>query len=159
MWRTIIAIVCGILLVGGFWWRHQPSHPAPVNASLYETDVTEGLVRGILSEFQPPLPAICFLAFGDGSTPPSRTFISRFARSRPAVRSCGSAVGPPTGQYFDTSTGKPGLLVHIISLKESTPGTFHVIVRFSNLPAGHDRFTYRISNTAGEWKILDRKPL
>ena len=158
MWRAIVATVLVLTLAGGFWWRHHVALPAPVDASIYETDMTENLVRGIIGGFKPPLPSVCFLAFGEGSEPPSRAFIARFAGSLPEVRSCGSAVGSPTGRYYETSTGKPGLVVHIISFKESTPGTFHVLVSFSNLPSGRDRFAYRISNIAGEWKIQGHQP-
>jgi hypothetical protein len=63
-----------------------------------------------------------------------------------------------TGKYFETATGKPGLVVRIIRFKEIIPGTFDVLVGCSNLPPGHDRFTCRISNQAGEWVIKSRKP-
>jgi hypothetical protein len=158
MRRAVIVIVLGLALAGGFRWWHAPAHPPPVNASLYETDMTKGLVRDVLAELKPPLPPVCFLAFGDGTTPPSPEFIQRFADRQPAVRSCGAAVAPPIGRYFELTTGRPGLVVHIIRFKEIIPGTFDVDVSFSNLPAGHDRFTYRVSNLAGEWKIKGRKP-
>jgi hypothetical protein len=158
MRRSAITIFLVLALAGGFVWLHHPAHPAPVNASLYEMDMTEGLVRGILTELKPPVPSICFLAFGDGFTSPSPAFIARFAGSQPAVRSCGSAVSPPGGMFFEMSTGKPGLVVHILSFKELIPGTFDALVAFSNLPAGHNRFTYRVSNRNSEWKIESRKP-
>jgi hypothetical protein len=63
-----------------------------------------------------------------------------------------------TGKYFETATGRPGLVIRIIRFKEIIPGTFDVLVGFSNLPPGHDRFTCRISNLAGEWVIKSRKP-
>jgi hypothetical protein len=50
------------------------------------------------------------------------------------------------------------VLPPIISFKELIPGTFDALVAFSNLPSGHDRFTYRVSNRGGEWKIESRKP-
>ena len=155
---VIIVIGLGLILGGAFWWRHHSAHPAPVNASIYETDMTEGLVREILTEFKPPLPTICFLAFGDGTTSPSREFIARFAGSQPAVRACGSAMSPPIGKFFETSTGKPGLVVHIVQFKELIPGTFDVEVTFSNLPPGHDRFTYRVTGLGGEWRVKSREP-
>jgi hypothetical protein len=157
--RLVIIIGLGLALFGGIWWRHAHSaHPAPVNASIYETDMIEGLVREILTEFKPPLPTICFLAFGDGTTSPSAEFIARFAGSQPALRRCGSAVSPPNGGFFETSTGRPGLVVHIIRFKEFIPGTFDVAVSFSNLPPGHDRFTYRVTQIGGEWQVNSRKP-
>jgi hypothetical protein len=157
--RTVIIVVgLGLALLGGLWWRHHPAHPAPVNASIYETDMMESLVREILTEFKPPLPSICFLAFGDGTTSPSPEFIERFAGSQPAVRRCGSAVSPPVGRFFETSTGKPGLVVHIIRFKKYIPGTFDVEVSFSNLPPSHDRFTYRVTQIGGEWQVKSRKP-
>jgi hypothetical protein len=45
-----------------------------------------------------------------------------------------------------------------VRLTEYIPGTFDVLVAFSNLPSGHDRFVYRVSNVAGGWKIESRKP-
>jgi len=157
MRRILIAIFLVAAVAGGWWWWRPPRHPV-VDASLYETDMTENLVRIILTQMKPPVPAVCFLAFGDGGTPPSHEFIARFAGSQPAVRSCGSAASPATGQFFETSTGRPGLVVHIIQFKESEPGTFEVLVSFSNLPPGHDRFTYRLYNAAGDWILRSRKP-
>ena len=120
--------------------------------------MTEGLVREILTELQPNAPSVCFLAFGEGGTPPSSEFLARFAGSQPAVRSYGSAASPPIAKFFEVSTGKSGLVVHIIHFQEFVPGTFDVLVAFSNLPAGHDRFTYRLSNIAGDWKVKSRSP-
>jgi hypothetical protein len=158
--RTVLIVIgLGLVLAGGLWWRHShPAHAAPVNASIYETDMVASLVRNILGEFKPPLPSVCFLAFGDGTTPPSEEFIARFADSQPAVQSCGSAASPPVGQSFETSTGRPGLVVHVVRFKEFTPGTFDVEVSFSNLPAGHDRFTYRLVHLGGEWQVKSRQP-
>lgn len=158
MRRLFIVLMVGLALAGGAWWLHRPAYPAPVNASRYENGMVEGLVRGILPELATNRMPVVFLAFGDGTTPPSQAFIARFAGSRPEVRSCGSSVNPPTGQYFEVSTGKPGMLVHVIRFKQIIPGAFDVIVRFSNLPAGHDQFAYRISDLTGQWTIESRKP-
>jgi len=157
--RTAIVFGLVLALLGGLWWRHaHPAHPPRVNASIYETDMMEGLVREILTEFQPPLPSVCFLAFGDGTTSPSAEFIARFAGSQPAVRRCGSAVSPPVGKFFEISTGRPGLVVHIVRFKEFLPGAFDVEVAFSNLPSGHDRFIYRVIRIGAEWQVKGRKP-
>jgi hypothetical protein len=158
MRRALIVIGLGLALIAGLWWTfRRPAHPPPVNASIYETDMIESLVRGVLAEFKPPLPAVCFLAFGDGTTSPSVSFISRFSGSLPEVRGCESAASPPVGNYFETSTGKPGLVMHIVQFKEYVPGTFDVEVSLSNLPPGHDHFTYRLIRSEGEWRIESRK--
>ena len=157
MRRVIIAVGLGLALAGSFWWLRPPAPPPRVNASLYETDMTEGLVRGILSELKPPVPPVCFLAFGEGFTPPSQTFIARFAGNRPPVRSCVFAASA-LGKNFEVSTGRPGLMVHVIRCKKIIPGTFDVVVALSNLPPGHDHFIYRVSNATGEWKIQSRQP-
>lgn len=157
MRRIVIFVGLGLLLAGGVWWWRHPSHPAPVKASIYETDMVEGLVRGLLAEMKPPTPSVCFLAFGDGTTAPSQEFIARFAGSRSAVRSCSSAAMPPVGRQFEISTGQSGLIIHIVQFKQIIPTTYDVLVSFSNLPDGQNRFTYRIVNMGRKWKITGRK--
>jgi hypothetical protein len=154
MRRFVIVIVCGLLAAGAvFYWLHRPTHPATVNARLYENDMVEGLVRRLLTRLNPPLPAVCFLAFGDGTMPPGPGFIARFAGCSPVVRSCGSASMPPINQFFDTRTGRPGLIIHIVHFKEIKPGIFEVQVSFSNLPPGHDEFIYHVTELSGDWII------
>ena len=121
--------------------------------------MVEALVRGILRELTPPFPPVCFLAFGDGTTPPSRAFIARFADSQPEVHACDSAVSPPIGKYFEVTTGQPGLIVHIVKLIEPSPSHCGVVVAFSNLAPRHDHFIYRMScEPGGDWIIQSRKP-
>jgi len=157
MRRAIVFIIAVLLLAGGLWWWLCPSHPAPVETSIYETDMVEGVVRELLAELKPPVPSVCFLAFGDGTTTPSPAFVSRFVGSSPAVRGCGSAAMPPVGNQFEISTGRPGLIIHVVEFKEITPTAFDVLIRFSNLPEGQNRFTYRVGKISGEWKIHGRK--
>jgi hypothetical protein len=158
MWRRIALLGLGLALAAGFWWRQHPAHPAPVKASLYETEMAEMLVKNILTGLKPPVPPVCFLAFGEGTTPPSPAFIARFAGSQPAVISCGSAASPPIGRYFETSTGRQGLVIHIVNFKQPAPGTFEVEVRFSNLPSGHDRLIYRVVRDDGGWVVKSSHP-
>lgn len=154
-----IALVLAVVaMAGGFWCSQQQRTPSRVNGSAYESEMIEGLVRGLLQELGPQAPPVCFLAFGEGATTPSPGFVARFAGTRPAIKSVGSAVSPPIGKFFDKSSGRPGLIIHIVSFKEYIPGTFDVLVAFSNLPSGHDRFIYRLSSLTGEWKIKSRQP-
>ncbi len=157
MRRAAFFITLLLLVAGGIWWCQRPTHPPVVKRSLYENDMVENLVRGLLTELKPPVEPVCFLAFGDGTTSPSRAFTARFAGTYPEVLGCGSAAMPPGCQQFETSSGRPGLTIHIIQFKEFTPGTFDVLVSFSNLPDGKNRFTYRITKLGGEWKIRRRK--
>jgi hypothetical protein len=152
----LIFIGLGLCLAGGLWWWHRPAHPKPVNASIYETDMVADLVRELLTELPAPVPAVCFLAFGVGETPPSQRFIARFTGSHPTVRGCDSAVMPPVNKRFEISTGKPGLMIHVVQFKQIISGTFDVLVSFSHLPEGRNRFTYRVSNASGAWKIKSR---
>lgn len=157
MRRAAPFITLLLLVAGGIWWWQRPTHPPIVKRSLYETDMVENLVRGMLTELKPPVEPVCFLAFGDGTTSPSRAFTARFAGTHPEVLGCGAAAMPPGGRQFETSSGRPGLTIHIIKFKEITPGMFDVLVGFSNLPDGHNRFTYRIAKLGGEWEIRSRK--
>ena len=103
--RTVLIVIgLGLVLTGGLWWRHShPAHAAPVNASIYETDMVASLVRNILAEFKPPLPSVCFLAFGDGTTRPARSL----SRVLPiASRRCRAAV-PPRRRRSDNRLRPP----------------------------------------------------
>jgi hypothetical protein len=153
----LTAVVVGAL-GGGFWWWRHSQFPARVNGAAFETDMTAGLVRGVLHELGTGGPPVCFLAFGEGRTPPSPSFIARFAKTYPELRSSGSSVSPPNGKFFEVSNGKPGLIVRVISFREITPSVFEAVVAFSNLPAGRDRFVYRVAKQGGEWVVLNRKP-
>ena len=154
----ILALVL-VLAGGGFWWRQHSKHPPPVNASEFESDMTEGLLRNVLREFNAAETSVCFVAFGEGRTPPHRAFIARLADCTPEVQSCGVAESPPIiEKYFDKSTGRPGVIIHIVKFRQIIPGLFDVVVAFSNLPPGHDRFTYRIAQVGGEWLVRSRKP-
>ncbi|MFZ1073382.1 MAG: hypothetical protein WAO21_08085 [Verrucomicrobiia bacterium] len=152
----ILTLILGIIAVGVVWRVHRASSPQQVDAAEFESDMTEALLRGILPELQDA--PVCFVAFGEGKTAPSWPFIARFAGSHPSVESFKSSVHPPGGKVFEISTGRTGVIVQIISLKEYVPGTFDVLVAFSNLPSGRDRFVYRISGTGGDWTIKSRKP-
>lgn len=156
--KLILLLGVAAVLGGGFWWWRHPRISPRVNASEYENEMTAGLVRGVLSELGTSGPPVCFLAFGEGRTPPSASFIAQFASSHPEVRSSGSSVSPPVGKHLEVSSGRPGLIVRIISFREITPSVSEAIVAFSNLPAGHDRFIYRIAKEGGEWIVQSRKP-
>jgi hypothetical protein len=113
------------------------------------------IVGGIFPELQNA--SVCFVAFGEDKTAPSGAFVARFAGSYPSVESFKSSARPPGGKILEVSTGKAGVIVQIISFKEFIPGTFDILVAFSNLPSGHDRFVYRVSNATGGWDIKNRK--
>lgn len=156
---ALVAFLC-VALAAGIFLRHQHRPPARADTSPFETEMIEALVRGILHEYGVRGAPVCFLAFGENRTPPGAQFIARFANCRqPAVCSLGSAVAPPISRYIEKSTGRPGLIVQIVSFREYIPGTFDVTVSISNLPPGHDRIIYRISKTPGEWTISQRTTL
>lgn len=156
---VLLLATIGLVFLGLGWWRsHHTVHPPPVNTVEYESNMTEALVRGILDKLESNAPRTCFLAFGDGLTPPSRNFLARFQGARLNVRSCHYAVNPSSGKYYDIITGQEGLMLHVIKIKEYISGTFDVVVSLSNLPAGHDHFRYRILNIGGEWKTESCKP-
>lgn len=154
----IVLVLAVVAVVGGFWWSQHKTAPQRVNGSAYESEMIEKLVLGLLQELGSQAPPVCFLAFGDGATQPSPGFVARFAGTHPTVKDAGSAVSPPIGKFFDKSNGRPGLVIHIVSFKEYVSGIYDVLVTFSNLPSGHNRFIYRISKATGEWKVKSRKP-
>jgi hypothetical protein len=157
------AVVIGLMLaivaggVCGWKFLHRKS-PRRANVMEFESDMTEALLRGIFSELDSGKPPVYFVAFGEARTEPSYAFIARFANHRPPVRSFISSVSTPSGMVLETSTGRVGVIIQIVSFKQYIPGTFDVLVVLSNQPAGRDRFTYRIFNAGGEWRVKSRKP-
>ena len=55
-------------------------------------------------------------------------------------------------------TGRPGVIIQIISFREISHDEFDFLVALSNKPPGHDRFIYRLFNIGGDWKITSHKP-
>ena len=156
---VLLLAVIGLGFAGFGWWRsHHPVHPPHVNAAEYESDMTEALVRGILDQLDAKAPHTCFLAFGEGLTPPGSDFLARFKGARLTVRTCHAAVAPPNGKYYDIISGQEGLMLHVLKIKEFIALHYDVTVSLSNLPAGHNLFIYRIGNLGGDWKIESCKP-
>jgi len=151
--------VITISTVAGFaWWRHTRLPPR-VNASEFENEMTASLVHELLRELATNNPPpVCFLAFGEGQTPPSYNFVAQFSGSYPALRGSGSSASPPIGKYFEVSNGRPGLILRLVRIRAITPSSHEVVVAFSNLPAGRNRFRYRVSKLAGDWSVANRKP-
>lgn len=160
--RRTLLLLLGIfagatLTLALFLWWHQPHHPGRVEVSPFENDMMERVVRAVLREGAVRQEPVCFIAFGEGTTTPSSTFIARFADCRrPAVRGVGGSVSPPINRSLEKDNGRRGLLVHILKFEPFISGVFDVTVSLSNLPAGHDRIVYRIADTGGEWVIRKR---
>ena len=151
---AIITLILGMIASGACWWKfHHASNPPRANVAEFESDMTEGLLRGIFQELDAGNPAVYFVAFGEARTEPSPAFIARFADHVPPVRIFTSSVLTPNGLILETSTGRAGVIIQIISFKEYIPGTFDVLVALSN----NNRFVYRVSNTTDAWKIKSRK--
>jgi hypothetical protein len=156
---VIITLILGMIISGVGWWKlHHARIPRRANVVEFESDMTEALLRGIFQELDASKPSVYFVAFGETQTAPGSAFIARFADHRPPVRSLVSSTMPANGMTIETATGRAGVIIQIISFKEFISGTFDVRVSFSNLPPGHVRFVYRVSNVTGEWKIKSRKP-
>jgi hypothetical protein len=155
---AVIVLILGLAVSGVCWWGfYHAKAPQPARVAEYESDMMEGLLRGIFRQLDESNLAVYFLAFGEARTEPSGAFIARFADHHPPVRRFTSSVVAPGGMVFETSTGRPGVIIQVISFKESSAGTFDVLVAFSNRPAGRDRVLYRISNDGGEWLIKNWK--
>jgi hypothetical protein len=163
--RKTLYLIFGIdfallLVLAGVLWLHRPVHHAGrINVFPFENDMMAGLMRGILHEPDISRESVCFLSFGENGTPPSSEFIARFADCRqPAVRGVDTSVAPPINRFFEKNTGRPGLVIQIISFREIISGVFDITVSISTLPRGHDRVVYRLSDVAGDWIIKNRTP-
>ena len=154
---VLVTLILGLMASGGWWEYHRAQRPRLANVAEYESDMTEGLLRGIFQELDEGEPLVYYVAFGQTRTSPSYGFIARFADHVPAVQGFALSVSPPTGVVLEASSGRTGVIIQIISFKACAPGGFDVLVAFSNLPSGHDRFIYRVFNNGGDWRIQSRK--
>jgi hypothetical protein len=155
--RLILLLIAILAAVGGRALMHI-HHPRPVNPVAFETDLTQGLVQGIIKELDADGPKVYFLTFGEIWAEPSPDFIARFAGHFPPVRGFESSVHTPNGLILDTASGQPGVIIQILRFKPVIPGTCDVWVTFPNRPAGPKQFTYRMFDYAGAWTIKSRLP-
>jgi hypothetical protein len=65
---------------------------------------------------------------------------------------------PPVGMIMDTATGRVGAIVQIIKIKPVVAGEYDVEVSISKGSPGRNRFIYRVSGFAGEWRVKSCKP-
>jgi hypothetical protein len=154
----IIALFLGLLVAAGGGWFIHGHDARRANREAFETDLTEGLVQGIMQEMDADGPKFYFLAFGAEQTNPSRLFIARFARHFPPVRGIASAFMLRNGKMVETAGGRAGVVIQIIRCKKIGPGTADLRVVFPKLPAGGNRFVYRLTDTGGKWTIQSRQP-
>ena len=156
---VFITLILGIMASGLCWWQlHHAKNHRRANVVEFESDMTERLLRGIFQELDTGNPPVYFVAFGEARTQPSRAFMERFADHVPPVQVFTSSVSTPNGLVLETDNGRAGVIIQIISFHEFSPGAFDVLVALSQRPARHDRFTYRLFNIGGDWKITSRKP-
>ncbi len=151
-------ICAAAVFLAGLLWLHSPfRHPGKIDASLFETDMVEGLVRNLLREDGLRDTQVCFLGFGEGGTSPGAGFIARFADCRhPAVLALNSTVAPPGNRVLEKNNGHAGTVVKIIVFRELFPGDYDVTVALSCLPAGHDHVVYHVTSVAGDWQATKR---
>ena len=156
---VLILLMAGLLAAGvGGWWFHSPHDARRVNMEAFESEMTAGLLRGIIQELDADQPKAYFVAFGEARTEPSRLFMARFAGHNPPVRGIASSFTMNNGQEMETTRARTGVFIQILHCQQVTPGTFDVLVLFPKLPDGENRFTYRMFNQGGDWTILRRSP-
>jgi len=147
-----------LLAVVGWWGLAHYRHHQPVAVAEFETDLTAGLVQGIIQELAADESSVYFITFGEAQTEPSPGFIARFAGQFPPVRSLESSVHTPNGLILDTASGRPGVIIQILRIKPVIPGTCDVWVTFPNRRAGPKDLTYRVFDQDGAWTIKSRLP-
>lgn len=160
MRRLILILVAALLLatVAGWIAWHQHAFNAskvahPVEVAAFESDMTEALLRDIFQEFQTDNPPAFFLAFGESLTAPSARFLARFHDVQPPVRNFTHSVLPPNGQVIDRASGRAGVLIRIVALKQSLPDQFEAEVAVTS-PIARWRFaTFRLTSQGGDWNI------
>ena len=149
-----------VLLVGVVVWSRSGHRAGRVERSLFETDVMEGFVRCLLVETNIRSASVCFLAFGEGHTSPSSSFLARFADCHhPAVRGVGSSVLPPVKHFFEKDSGRTGIVLQIEKSSEYVIGVYEFTVSFPDQPPGRNRIVYRVFHGTGDWTIEKRTPV
>jgi len=156
---TLRILLSLALLAAVVWWgRAHFRHSQPVAVAEFETDLTEGLVQGIIKELDADGPKVYFLTFGEVWAEPSPDFIARFAGHFPPVRGFESSVHTPNGLILDTASGRPGVIIQILRIKPVIPGTSDVWVTFPNRQSAPKDVTYRMFDNSGTWTIKSRLP-
>ena len=157
---VIITLSAGLAVIGMItgWWLFHAGESRSGNMVKFESDLTEGLLLGIMKEMDEDKPKFYFIAFGKERTDPSRLFIARFAGHFPQVRGLSSAFTMHNGQLLETASGHIGVAVQILHLKENQNGTDDALVVFPKLPEGQNRFTYRLTEEAGRWTVKFKLP-
>jgi hypothetical protein len=144
--------------VAAGWWLHLTHDPRRANMAAFESDMTEGLLRGIIQELDAGQPKAYFVSFGAAQTDPSRLFMARFGGHNPPVRGLSSSFTLRDGQRVETARARTAVFIQILRCQQFSPETFDVLVLFPKLPDGENRFTYRVFNQSGNWTILRRVP-
>lgn len=154
----IMALVLGLPMAVGGWLLLRPHHPRQENMEKFETDITAGLLQGIIQETDADKPRYYYVAFGEERTDPSRLFIARFASHFPPVRGISSAAMLRDGQWQETSSARIGVIIQIIRVKKNRDDTFEALVRFPKQPAGQNRLRYRLVQNHGQWRVQYHVP-
>jgi hypothetical protein len=146
----------GILAAAVFWagilWLRPAHHPGKIDASPFENDMVEALVRALLQENGLRDAQVCFLGFGEDGTSPGSDFIARFDDCRhPGVAALNSTVSPPINRVLEKKNGHAGTVIKIIEVHQAQPNVYEVTVALSCLPASHDHVVYRVANVGGTW--------
>jgi hypothetical protein len=151
-------IVIAALALAGWVWLRPVHHLGNVDASPFENDMVEALVRGILQEDGLRDSQLCFLGFGEGGTSPGADFIARFDDCRnPSVAALNSTVNPPINRVLEKKNGHAGTVIKIIDIHQTQADVYNVTVSLSCLPAGHDHVSYHVANVSDTW-VARRNP-
>jgi hypothetical protein len=146
------------LVLAGFLWLRPVHHLGNIDASPFENDMVEALVRAILLEDEFRDSQVCFLGFGEGGTSPGTDFIARFDDCQhPGVAALNGTVSPPVNRILEKKNGHAGTVIKIIELNQTQPDVYDVTVALSCLPAGHDHVVYHVANVSGTW-VARRNP-
>jgi len=157
--RTLLITACVLIaaVVLAVLWLRPPAHYQRIDASPFENDAVEALVRDLLQQDGLRDTSVCFLAFGEGGASPHSDFIDRFADCHhPAVLALNATVNPSPSLVLEKHNGHAGLVIKIIQLRELIPNDYDITVSLSNLPSGRDQVIYHVINSGGNWTVKKR---
>jgi hypothetical protein len=126
-----------------------PEEFRSIDPAHFEAAATEMVVKDIVSHAGPSHASVYFLALGYRLTPPGDSFLEKFAAHQPPIKSYAASRVSLAGDFVDAESGRVGVMIQIAKIERIGERELEIEAALSNLPAGSNRFSYRVVQRDG----------